>query len=282
MAQVHWKVVECPQRLKRYIRHTLKRFRVIYMSLCYNYFTTSNTILETALEPMFWIVDHSTRYLGIIMVTIVVLLTTMVVMVTYICIFPHILYQTDYFWSGVHLVFSHWLLMNIVFNYVMAAFTHPGHPPQNVSEVVSICKKCIAPKPPRTHHCSICGKCVLKMDHHCPWLNNCVGYYNHRYFLQFIFYMWLGTIYSTFAGYDVFKQHFFGNKVCPLDLNIKELFNQFFHNAIVFEFVLCAGVSVALGLLFFWHARLISMGQTSIEVHVNNKERARLKKKNKV
>ena len=58
--------------------------------------------------------------------------------------------------------------------------------------------------------------------------------------------------------------------------------DQFFHNAVIFEFVLCAGVSVALGLLFFWHARLISMGQTSIETHVNNKERARLKKKNKV
>ena len=58
--------------------------------------------------------------------------------------------------------------------------------------------------------------------------------------------------------------------------------NQFFHNAVIFEFVLCAGVSFALGLLFFWHARLISMGQTSIEVHVNSKERGRLKKKNKV
>ncbi|GFO11784.1 palmitoyltransferase, partial [Plakobranchus ocellatus] len=253
-----------------------------------------------------------------IMVTLVVLLTTMVVMVTYVCIFPHILYQTDYIWSGVHLIFSHWLLMNIVFNYVMAAFTDPGHPPENVSEVVSICKKCIAPKPPRTHHCSICGKCVLKMDHHCPWLNNCVGYYNHRYFLQFVFYMWFGTLYSTFAGYDVFKQHFFGNQdlivpafffpvnmayqmwysskendsdatsiasesLSDTDDEIKAtLEDQFFHNAVIFEFVLCAGVSVALGLLFSWHARLISMGQTSIEMHINNKERARLKKKNKI
>ncbi|GFR86669.1 palmitoyltransferase [Elysia marginata] len=255
------------------------------MSLCYNHFTSWNTILETALEPMFWIVDHSARYLGIIMVTLVVLLTTMVVMVTYICIFPHIFYQTDYFWSGIHIVFSHWLLINIVFNYVMAAFTDPGHPPQSVSEVVSICKKCIAPKPPRTHHCSICGKCVLKMDHHCR--------------------------------YDVFKQHFFGNKdlvvpafFFPINMayhmwqdssenaskvdngtpsnlesenDIKAtLEDQFFHNAIIFEFVLCAGVSVALGLLFIWHARLVSMGQTSIELHVNNKERARLRKKNKV
>lgn len=42
-----------------------------------------------------------------------------------------------------------------------------------IPEAVSICKKCIAPKPPRTHHCSVCNRCVLKMDHHCrilqPW-----------------------------------------------------------------------------------------------------------------
>jgi hypothetical protein len=36
-----------------------------------------------------------------------------------------------------------------------------------IPEAASICKKCIAPKPPRTHHCSVCNKCILKMDHHC-------------------------------------------------------------------------------------------------------------------
>lgn len=32
------------------------------------------------------------------------------------------------------------------------------------------CRKCEAVKPPRAHHCSLCGTCVLKMDHHCPWV----------------------------------------------------------------------------------------------------------------
>lgn len=30
------------------------------------------------------------------------------------------------------------------------------------------CRKCKAFKPSRAHHCSICGRCIIKMDHHCP------------------------------------------------------------------------------------------------------------------
>jgi hypothetical protein len=47
----------------------------------------------------------------------------------------------------------------------------------------TFCKKCDIPRPERTHHCLVCGICVLRMDHHCPWINNCVGYNNHKYFL---------------------------------------------------------------------------------------------------
>ena len=35
------------------------------------------------------------------------------------------------------------------------------------------------------------------MDHHCPWINNCVGERNQKYFLQFLFYVGVLAVYSV-------------------------------------------------------------------------------------
>ncbi|GBG65899.1 hypothetical protein CBR_g54190 [Chara braunii] len=60
-------------------------------------------------------------------------------------------------------------------------------------ERVRYCRKCCAYKPPRCHHCSVCGRCVLKMDHHCIWVANCVGACNYKFFLLFLVYTMLET-----------------------------------------------------------------------------------------
>lgn len=62
------------------------------------------------------------------------------------------------------------------------------------------CEKCENKetwKPPRAHHCRECGFCVFKMDHHCPWINNCLGQRNLKYFLQFCSYTGLAAIYLS-------------------------------------------------------------------------------------
>jgi len=49
------------------------------------------------------------------------------------------------------------------------------------------CRKCWAPKAERTHHCSVCNRCVLKMDHHCPWIGaKCIGHRTYPAFVHFL------------------------------------------------------------------------------------------------
>ncbi|KAI2469795.1 zf-DHHC-domain-containing protein [Annulohypoxylon bovei var. microspora] len=68
------------------------------------------------------------------------------------------------------------------------------------------CKKCSAPKPPRSHHCRTCRRCIPKMDHHCPWTSNCVSLQTFPHFLRFLVFtnlsLWtlLSFLLRRFAG----------------------------------------------------------------------------------
>ncbi|XP_072033701.1 palmitoyltransferase ZDHHC16-like isoform X2 [Amphiura filiformis] len=302
----------CCQKILEYFR----MIRFSLRALTYNSFTSKSIVLDTAMEPIFWIVDRLSRKIGPIMVVLVVVLTTYVVSFFYIILLPYLWNRGQFGVITFHWIFGHWLLVNIVFHYYKGVTTPPGEPPQILSDtnVATICKRCVGPKPPRTHHCSVCNHCILKMDHHCPWLNNCVGHFNHRYFMLFCIYMWLGTLYVCISVWDIFAEEFFdakktfysffsgglllktievykatqtnGTTLSPE--TVEKLKNMgglsfsdgMYHKVVCLEFFLCIGVMIALGALTAWHARLICRGETSVEKHINDDERKRLKKVN--
>lgn len=72
-----------------------------------------------------------------------------------------------------------------------------------------VCVVCRARRKMRSHHCKECGRCVDRLDHHCPWIDNCVGIGNQRSFYCFIV-MLLATICSFYyiIGYYMFDTVF--------------------------------------------------------------------------
>ncbi|KAJ2954740.1 hypothetical protein O0L34_g3043 [Tuta absoluta] len=121
---------------------------------------------------------------------------------------------------------------------------------------VRYCNRCVVIKPDRSHHCSICARCVLKMDHHCPWVNNCVCYFNYKFFILFLGYALLYCIFImvTCMPYFIkFWKNEFGN-VATLGR---------YH--IVFAFFVSLMFGISLGSLFGYHCYLVLNNRTTLE-----------------
>jgi palmitoyltransferase len=52
----------------------------------------------------------------------------------------------------------------------------------------AFCSSCLTHKPDRTHHCSEVDRCVLKMDHFCPWVGGIVSETSFKFFIQLLVY----------------------------------------------------------------------------------------------
>lgn len=62
------------------------------------------------------------------------------------------------------------------------------------------CRTCQLLKPARSKHCSICKHCISRLDHHCIFINNCVGYGNQHWFLLLLFSTGVMITYGGYVG----------------------------------------------------------------------------------
>lgn len=123
-------------------------------------------------------------------------------------------------YNNYYIILFHFSNLMLWFSYYLAITTNPGSPPKDFKlsknefdQPQSIwrkyCIKCDNYKPDRCHHCKKCNKCILKMDHHCPWTMNCIGYYNYPFFIRFLFWvlssLTFGLIYYFKNVYSIYK-----------------------------------------------------------------------------
>eukprot|EP00899_Mesostigma_viride_P004628 jgi/Mesvir1/14166/Mv09630-RA.1 len=134
---------------------------------------------------------------------------------------------------------------------------------------IRVCQKCKNYKPARCHHCRECGMCVLRMDHHCVWINNCVGHGNLKHFLLFLLYTVAASWHATIL--------YIAHALCALDTpppstrgNMRggayhDHWQAFLALVKVSGAVLVVPLSIALSILFGWHLYLLAKNRTTIE-----------------
>ncbi|KAG8553841.1 hypothetical protein GDO81_003569 [Engystomops pustulosus] len=123
-----------------------------------------------------------------------------------------------------------------------------------LEKAIRFCDRCQVVKPDRCHHCSVCGMCVLKMDHHCPWVNNCIGFSNYKFFLLFLAY---AMLYCAYIAATVF-QYFLLYWTAELPNNRAK-----FH--VLFLLFVSLMFFISLMFLFGYHCWLVGLNRTTLE-----------------
>uniref|UniRef100_H3AWS9 Palmitoyltransferase n=2 Tax=Latimeria chalumnae TaxID=7897 RepID=H3AWS9_LATCH len=133
----------------------------------------------------------------------------LVVFAEFVVLFVMLVPSKDYVYSVINGILFNTLAFLALASHMRAMLTDPGAVPKGNAtkefikslslkpgQVVYKCPKCCSIKPDRAHHCSVCKRCIRKMDHHCPWVNNCVGENNQKYFVLFTMYIALISLHA--------------------------------------------------------------------------------------
>ncbi|KAH0570311.1 Palmitoyltransferase [Spironucleus salmonicida] len=162
------------------------------------------------------------------------------------------------------LLISCYMFCNIVYTVFQLNFYDPGyvqilHEEAQKDDETLFCVLCDSSRPPRSHHCKTCNRCVLAMDHHCYVFNTCISHYSYGYFIKFLFCAGLFLIYSSWL---VIPGLIFAIKNARVD--VRYLIEAIITVIIVF-FVNIFGISV-MSLIFGMGWFPICKGKTTIDI----------------
>lgn len=176
----------------------------------------------------------------------------------------------------VHMLFGLVIFVNIIGNFlglwlVDTSTRHILVPSGQIKENWHFCASCEAVSPPRSWHCPVCSICILKREHHCMFAGYCVGLNNHRYFILFLGWLWLGVLYCTYFNTlyiweleGIFSLTAVLKFIFPLIMIMSGVDMSWSQVAIFFWSVHVAAL-LLVSVLLIYHIRLISQGATTFE-----------------
>eukprot|EP00927_Polykrikos_kofoidii_P065601 TRINITY_DN6133_c0_g1_i1.p1 TRINITY_DN6133_c0_g1~~TRINITY_DN6133_c0_g1_i1.p1 ORF type:complete len:716 (+),score=94.73 TRINITY_DN6133_c0_g1_i1:166-2148(+) len=162
----------------------------------------------------------------------------------------------------------HSFVFLILASFAKASTVDPGSPPNDpawrtmgrppavlkqrkrVNGEARWCRKSHSYKPDRAHFCRVTNRCVLRMDHYCPWLGNTIGFKNHKFFFLFLLYA-SGTCGMLGMSFLHFMMHVTSPALSTYMLIIDQ--------------ILTASLSMVLIPFFSFHCWLLVRNLTTIE-----------------
>ena len=140
---------------------------------------------------------------------------------------------------------------------------------ENKIRIEEYCPYCRVRKTNIVKHCHICKKCVKGFDHHCDWIDNCVGENNKLLFLSFVIMTLLNLTFNIFIGFISLRINPINNlnensdSLVSLEflLNMKWLFNYSLNYLIaIFIIIVCIFFFLSVFYMFILQVRNIFIG----------------------
>ena len=114
---------------------------------------------------------------------------------------------------------------------------------------IKSCYTCLIIRPLGSSHCAKCNMCIEKIDHHCPWLGNCIGINNYKYFYLFLIFMIIYMSFSEFIYIYIIIYYF------PKSKGKKAI--------LIIYFIFCFFILLFVITLLITHTNYIIKGETT-------------------
>eukprot|EP00930_Biecheleria_cincta_P033016 TRINITY_DN22869_c0_g1_i2.p1 TRINITY_DN22869_c0_g1~~TRINITY_DN22869_c0_g1_i2.p1 ORF type:complete len:759 (-),score=103.92 TRINITY_DN22869_c0_g1_i2:191-2467(-) len=122
----------------------------------------------------------------------------------------------------------------------------------------NVCVICHSERDMRSFHCKQCGRCVHRLDHHCPWVDKCIGLANQR-----VFYLFLLVLFFALAVFYMLGCIFVSRSFLePRALLAKDI-------SVIFALVLDTVAGLFVGALILRQTAYMLVNVTTYEVLVS-------------